>query len=121
MKPGSLLVAVLWGTLLVRPAAAGAPVAENYTKNCAGCHGADGRAQTRLGRKTGAKDLTDRDGAGRRSVAELIAIIRDGRKDPDGTERMEPFGERFTAPEIAELAAYVRRLARPAAAPGGDL
>jgi mono/diheme cytochrome c family protein len=108
MKPVLLLTAALGGALL----AGAAPVEVNYEKNCAGCHGADGRAQTRLGRKSRAKDLTDRNGTGRLSAEEIFATIKEGRKDPAGTERMEPFGERLSEPEIAALVTYVRRFTR---------
>jgi cytochrome c553 len=31
----------------------------NWANNCAQCHGPDGRANTKMGKQVGAKDLTD--------------------------------------------------------------
>ena len=31
----------------------------NYEKDCAKCHGADGKGETKMGKKMGAKDYTD--------------------------------------------------------------
>jgi mono/diheme cytochrome c family protein len=83
-----------------------------YEKNCAGCHGANGKGQTRLGRKSGAKDLTDRNGAGKLSDQQIFETIKLGRKDKNGEETMEPFGKQLSDREMTELVAYVRRFTR---------
>jgi len=51
---------LLLASTLFLPQAHAATPADNWEKHCAGCHGADGKAQTRIGRKAGAKDLTDK-------------------------------------------------------------
>ena len=90
-------------------AAAAPTAAQNYEKHCAACHGADGKGQTRLGRKSGAKNLTDRNGAGKLTDAELFRAIQAGRRDDQGRERMEGFGNDLSTAEITDLVAYVRR------------
>lgn len=90
-----------------------APGAEqNYEKHCAGCHGANGKGQTRLGKKSGAKDLTDKTAAAKLSEEEAFKVIKHGRKDKKGEETMEPFGKELSDPEITALVAYVRRFAK---------
>ena len=103
---------LIWLWPLPAVCAAAPSAAVNFEKNCAGCHGADGKAQTRLGRKAGAKDLTDKSGAGRRTDAEIFQTIKFGRKDRNGEVKMESFGKELSDPEITELVAYVRRFTK---------
>ena len=56
----SMKTLIKCGTLalitLATSAALAADVKENWDKECAKCHGADGKGQTRMGRQAGAKD-----------------------------------------------------------------
>lgn len=85
---------------------------ENYKTHCASCHGPDGKSQTRLGKKSGAKDLSDRPTLAKLSDEELFKTIKLGRKNAKGEEKMEPFGDDISDAEITELVAYVRTLAK---------
>lgn len=108
----SRLAAFLFVPLLAAAtalAAAAPTAAQNYEKHCASCHGADGKGQTRLGRKSGAKNLTDKAGAGKLTDAELFRTIQSGRRDAQGRERMEGFGSDLSPAEITDLVAHVRR------------
>jgi mono/diheme cytochrome c family protein len=49
-------IAIIAATALT---AGAADAKENYEKACAKCHGADGKGQTKMGQKLGAKDYTD--------------------------------------------------------------
>jgi mono/diheme cytochrome c family protein len=90
-----------------------APTAEeNYKKHCAKCHGPDGKAQTRLGKKSGAKDLSDKQAQAKMTDEEVFKTIKFGRKNSKGEEKMDPFGEDMPDKEITELVAYVRTLAK---------
>lgn len=71
-----------------------------YLANCARCHGADGKAQTALGRKLEADNLT----ASTASTAKIIRAVTNGRGD------MPSFKKRLTAKQIASIAGYVRSL-----------
>jgi cbb3-type cytochrome c oxidase subunit III len=71
-----------------------------FIQNCARCHGADGKAQTELGRKLEADDLTSSDA----STAKIIRTITNGRGD------MPSFRKKLSARHIASLAGYVRSL-----------
>lgn len=70
-----------------------------YAEHCASCHGADGRAKTKRGRRKGATDLTK----SRISVRSGLRIITRGK------DRMPDFGEDLSAAEIRRVNSYVRR------------
>jgi len=74
-----------------------------YIQNCARCHGADGRAQTRLGKKLEAADLTSEDVKGM-STAKITRAITNGRPD------MPAFRKKLTRQQIAQIVGYVRSL-----------
>jgi mono/diheme cytochrome c family protein len=85
---------------------------QNFKKHCSGCHGSDGKAQTRLGRKSGAKDISDKQAQAKLTDADVFKTIKNGRKNSKGEEKMEPFGDDLSDKEITELVAYVRTLAK---------
>ena len=72
-----------------------------YKAKCMGCHGADGSANTKAGKNTGAHDfrLPDTD---KETDAALIEIVTKGKK------KMPKFEEKLKAKEIKELVEYVR-------------
>ncbi len=72
-----------------------------YKAKCAGCHAADGSANTKAGRNTGAHDfrLPDTD---KETDAALVQVITKGRK------KMPKFEEKLKSKEIKELVAYIR-------------
>lgn len=105
-------VLVLVAMLSVSLIAAESAALPNFKKHCAGCHGTDGKAQTRLGRKSGAKDLSDKAAQAKLSDADIFKTIKEGRKNAKGEEKMEPFGDELSDKEITELVAHVRTLAK---------
>lgn len=74
-----------------------------FLQNCARCHGADGKAQTRLGRKLEADDLTSAE-VKEMSTEKIARIVTRGRLD------MPAFGKKLTAGQITSIATYVRTL-----------
>lgn len=52
-----------------------------YAKECAKCHGADGKGQTTMGKKLKCKDLTVE--AAKLGEAKIVAAIKDGVKEGD--------------------------------------
>lgn len=105
----ALLTAMLPATGL---AAAPLSAPQNFEKHCIDCHGQDGKAQTRLGRKSGAKDLTDKKAMAKLTDEEVFKTIKLGRKNSKGEEKMDPFGDALSEKEITELVAFVRTLAK---------
>jgi mono/diheme cytochrome c family protein len=78
----------------------------NWGMNCAQCHGADGRAATKMGKQLNAKDpkvqasFTDAQAA--KSIKEGVKV--------GGRTTMKAFGGKLTDDEIKALVAYVRTL-----------
>jgi len=81
----------------------------NWSNNCAQCHGADGRANTKMGQQLSAKDLTDPKVQASFSDAEAARVIKEGVKQ-GGKTTMKAFGGKLTDDEIKALVAYVRTL-----------
>ena len=75
-----------------------------YAQNCARCHGADGRAQTRQGRSNDAVDLTSDDWTP--DTARDTRIVTRGKGD------MPAFGRRLSAAQVSAVVQYVRRFKR---------
>lgn len=78
--------------------------AELYVKNCASCHGRDGRAKTLKGKLKHARDLTDSDWQERVSDERLFNSIINGKG------KMPAFGKKVSEQEIDSLVTYVRAL-----------
>jgi mono/diheme cytochrome c family protein len=84
-----------------------ADVKELFEKNCTKCHGADGKADTKMGKKTGTKDLTDPKVQAEFTDAQAFKTIKEGRKDKEDKVQMKPL-EGVTDDEIKALVAYSR-------------
>jgi mono/diheme cytochrome c family protein len=97
-------------TLLVAAAisARAADVKEVWTKNCAKCHGEDGKGKTKMGEKLGVKDYTDGKVQEGMKDAEMTKAIKEGVKEKDSDKvKMKGFGD-LTDDEVKGLVAYVR-------------
>lgn len=98
------------GTLAAIAAIAfAAPAAENWENHCAKCHGADGKGQTKAGRKLNVKDYTDPKVQAAMTDAEMLKATTDGILDKAGKEKMKAYKEELSAKEIEELVAHVRK------------
>ena len=75
-----------------------------YAQNCARCHGVDGRAQTRQGRKSDAVDLTSDDWSP--DTARDTRIVKNGKGD------MPAFGKRLSSAQVSSVVQYIRRFKR---------
>ena len=76
-----------------------------YNKECAGCHGKDGKGKTPTGRKVGAKDLT----LSKSPDAEMEKQLIEGKKAPNGTPAMPPFKDKLDSEEIKDLILFVKK------------
>ena len=85
-----------------------ADVKENWGKACSNCHGMDGKGQTKLGKKAGAKDFTDVKVQSSFTDEKAFIAIKDGLLEGDKV-RMKP-AEKLTDEEIKALVKYVRDL-----------
>jgi len=77
-----------------------------FNKSCSSCHGADGKGQTLIGRKLGAKDLTQ----SKLSDVEIEKQVRNGRLTPDGRIMMPAFKDALTPEEMKTLIGFVKAL-----------
>ncbi|MDD1649707.1 MAG: cytochrome c [Methylococcaceae bacterium] len=103
-KTASLVIA-----LLAIPALSvcAADAKATYEKDCAKCHGKDGKGQTVMGKKQGAKDYTDPKVQDAITDDAAFKAIKDGYKK-DGKEVMKP-AEGLSDDEIKALVAYMRK------------
>jgi mono/diheme cytochrome c family protein len=100
--------ALLFLLALATPGRA-APAAENWENQCAKCHGADGKGQTKPGRKLGVKDYTDAKAQAEMKDDDMTKAITAGVLDPAGKEKMKAYKDEITADEIKDLVAYIRK------------
>jgi cytochrome c553 len=100
---------VAGAVLLAGAALVAAPVAENWENACAKCHGADGKGQTKVGKKLGVKDYTDAKVQAALKDDEMTKAIVDGVKDKAGKETMKGFKGELSDQEVKDLVAYVRK------------
>src|SRR5215471_7251188 len=79
---------------------------ENWTKNCAKCHGEDGKGKTKMGEKVGVKDYTDAKVQADMKDDKMTKAIKEGVKEDDKT-KMKAFTD-LSDDEVKALAAHVR-------------
>jgi mono/diheme cytochrome c family protein len=96
----ALLIA---GAISVRAADA----KENWEKNCAKCHGADGKGKTKMGEKLAVKDYTDAKVQDALKDDAMIKAIKDGVKDGEKT-KMKGFGDALSDDEVKALVKVIR-------------
>jgi len=87
--------------------ASAADVKENWDKNCAKCHGPDGKGHTVIGKKLDIKDFTDAKYQDSLKDEGMFKAIKEGVKDGDKT-RMKAV-EGLSDEEMKALVAYVRK------------
>src|ERR1041384_3559005 len=84
-----------------------ADVKELYEKGCVKCHGADGKGDTKMGKKVNVKDLTDAAVQADFTDDQAFKSIKEGKKDKKDKVLMKPI-EGATDDEIKALVKQVR-------------
>jgi len=100
----SLLSAAL---VFAAPVASAADAAAVWGKSCASCHGKDGKGDTKMGKKAGARDYTDATVQKSFTDAEALKAIKEG-VTKDGKEKMKGAGDKVSDDEAKALVAYIR-------------
>jgi cytochrome c553 len=78
-----------------------------YDQGCAKCHGADGKGDTKMGKKMGAKDYTDAKVQADLKDDAAFKAIKEGLKDKDDKTLMKA-AEGLSDDDIKGLVAYLR-------------
>jgi len=78
-----------------------------YDKQCAKCHGEDGKGENKMGKKLGAKDYTDPKVQEEMKDDAAFKALKEGLQNSDGKTLMKPF-DTLSDDEIKALVAYVR-------------
>ena len=102
---GWILTAIAAGQSLFWSLPAAADTAANYKAKCAICHGADGKADTPVGKKMGTHDFASPD-VQKMSDDELTAVIADGK------DKMPSYKKSLKPEQIKEVVDYIRSLAK---------
>lgn len=80
-----------------------------YEKNCVKCHGADGKGNTKMGQKMGAKDYSTAKAWEGLTDAAAIKSVKDGFKDKEGKVIMKPT-EGVTDADAKAIIEYMKTL-----------
>ncbi len=80
-----------------------------WEKDCAKCHGPDGKGKTFMGKRFGIKDYTDPKVQDAMKDAEMVKAIKEGVKE-GGKTKMKAFGDELSDDQIKELVKYIRSL-----------
>lgn len=94
-------IAVLTAALVAQ-----ADTKATYEDQCAKCHGADGKGQTKMGKKLGAKDYTDPKVQSEMKDDQAFKVTKEGLKEGDKVI-MKP-AEGLTDEEIKALVTHMR-------------
>lgn len=89
------------------PAALATAPAELWRTHCKGCHGVDGKADTRIGRSHHVADFTAARFQRTHTDTQLREVIENG--SPDDS-KMKAFHTRLTEEEITALVRFIRAL-----------
>jgi len=99
----ALLIAA--ASLLTAAPAFGQGAASVYKSRCAGCHGADGKADTGIGKSMHLRSLASAD-VQKQSDAELTSWIADGKA------AMPAYKDKLSGAQIKDLVGYIRELGK---------
>jgi cytochrome c551/c552 len=78
-----------------------------YEKDCAKCHGTDGKGKTKMGEKLGAKDYTDAKVQAELKDEAGVKAVKEGLKDKEGKTLMKPT-EGVSDADAKALVQYMR-------------
>ena len=78
-----------------------------YEQDCAKCHGADGKGNTRMGKKLEAKDYTDPKVQSELKDEDAIKAVKEGLKNKEGKTLMRPV-EGMSDADAKAVIAYMR-------------
>ena len=101
-----IILAAVFGAASVLCARADT-AADDWANMCAKCHGDDGKGQTKMGQRLGARDYTNPQVQASLKDDEAFKAIKEGLKDKDGKTLMKPY-DTLSDDQIKALIAYIR-------------
>ena len=104
MKIFVMTVALVFGGVMAAPAA---ELKALWDQHCVSCHAKDGSGNTRMGKKSGAKDYRDPKIQAELNDEKSLKVVREGIVEK-GNERMKAFKDKLTDDEIKQLIAHLR-------------
>lgn len=107
MKKSHLLVVLF--SLSAALAASAADAQANWDEHCAKCHGADGKGQTKMGKKLSIRDLTDAAVQAGFTDAQAFDAMKKGITNKDGKTTMKAI-EGLADDDMKALVPFVRAL-----------
>jgi cytochrome c6 len=109
MKSSHRSLALLLSPLLIPVFALAAMGASDvWMEHCARCHGADGTANTKIGKKLKLSDYSSATVQARMTDDEIFKATADGVFDDKGKERMPGYKEKLSEKEMRDLVKQVR-------------
>jgi cytochrome c553 len=105
MKKLLVICAIVAGFMVVNTQAEDAKA--NYEKQCAKCHGPDGKGDTKMGKKLAVKDYSDAKVQGAMKDDAAFKSLKEGMKDKEGKVLMKPV-EGMSDDDIKALVKYMR-------------
>ncbi len=102
-----LVVVAIAACAMAAVSARAADAKEVYEKDCAKCHGVDGKGETKMGKKLGAKDYTSAKVQDEMKDEKAFKAIKEGLKDKEDKVLMKP-AEGLSDDEIKGLIKYMR-------------
>jgi mono/diheme cytochrome c family protein len=107
MKTKSILILGVATLLVGAPVTLAASATANWDEHCASCHGAAGKAETKMGQKLKLKDYSDAKVQAEFTDEALLKATLEG-VTVDGKQRMKPYAEKLSAAEAKDLVALIR-------------
>ncbi|MCB1125171.1 MAG: cytochrome c [Verrucomicrobiae bacterium] len=89
-------------------AAALAKAKATYEKECAKCHGKEGKGDTKMGQKLECKDYSKAEVWAKFKDEEALKALKEGLKK-DGKTQMKAFGDKLKDQEIKDLIAFMKK------------
>ena len=83
--------------------------AENWENSCASCHGSDGKAQTKQGKKLKVRDYTDPAVQAAMKDDEMLKAILEGYVQ-NGKTTMKGYKDEYSEQEAKDLVKFIREL-----------
>ncbi len=109
MKMTRSLLAVAGAGAAFAVSAFAADAAANWTEHCAKCHGADGKGETKMGKKLSIADLTAAATQAKFTDEAALKAMKEGIKDKGGKVLMKPI-EDVSEGDMKALVGHVRTL-----------